>query len=113
VKKLLLLAMLPFSALAANTATLTWTSVTTDVNGNPLGNTCTYNVYEGISATALVKSQTGITALTYTYSTGLSGGTTYYFSVSCTAGGVEGAQSNVASKTFPAATPGTPTLTVN
>jgi hypothetical protein len=106
--------LLAASAVAAPTATLTWTNVTTYSDGTaiPSSVTVTYNIYQGNSATALVKVATGVTAITSSINTGLSDGQTYYFAVTAVANGVEGAQSNVGSKTFPTVAPGTTTLTV-
>jgi hypothetical protein len=100
---------------APPTATLTWTNVTTYSDGTTIPSTVTvtYNIYQGPSATALVKVATGVTALTDSITTGLVDGQTYYFAVTAVAGGLEGAQSNVGSKTFAAVAPGTTTLTVN
>lgn len=113
-KKLFIFLLLaPFSAFAANTATLTWVAPTTNTDGTPLSGACSYNVYQGLSATTLTKTATGISTLTYAVSTGLIDGTQYFFSVSCTVGGIESAQSNVGSKTFSPGTPSVPTtLTV-
>lgn len=102
-------------ATAAPSATLTWTNVTTYSDGTTIPSTVavTYNVYQGTSAATLVKVATGVTAVTDTISTGLSDGQSYYWAITAVAGGIEGAQSNVGSKTFAAGTPGTTTLTVN
>jgi hypothetical protein len=101
-------------AQTAPTAVLSWTAPTTYSDGTtiPSSVALTYNIYQGISATALVKVATGVTALTSSISTGLADGTTYYWSVTAVAGGLEGAQSNVGTKTFAAVAPGTVTLTV-
>ena len=45
--------------------------------------------------------------------TGLTDGTTYYWAVSAVANSLEGAKSNVGTKTFVAVAPGTVVLTVN
>jgi hypothetical protein len=107
-------ALLAFSAHAAPTATLTWIAPTTYSDGTPIPSTVTltYNIYQGTSATTLVQVATGVTALTNAISTGLTDGQTYYFAVTAVANGLEGAKSNVGSKTFPAVAPGTVTLTV-
>jgi hypothetical protein len=114
-----LVAALVYGALAlaqaaAPSATLTWGAPTLYSDGTaiPAGVVITYNVYQGTSATALTKVASGVTALTDSITTGLVDGTTYYFAVTAVAGGLEGAQSNVASKTFAAVAPGTVTLTV-
>jgi hypothetical protein len=112
----LFLALVTGLALAQTppTATLTWTAPTTYTDGTTIPTTValSYNVYQGTSATSLTKVATGVTALTSTITTGLVDGNTYYWSVTAVANGLEGAQSNVASKTFAAVAPGTVTLTV-
>jgi hypothetical protein len=116
--KILALVLTLFATLAlgqtAPTATLTWTAPTTYSDGTtiPSSVTLTYNIYQGISATSLVKVATGVTAVTSSINTGLADGTTYYWAVTAVAGGLEGAQSNVGTKTFAAVAPGTVTLTV-
>src|ERR1700734_1330650 len=109
----------PLPAVSAPSAALAWSAVTTYSNGTPIPASVavTYNIYQGTSATSLVKVTTGVTAVSSTITTGLVAGTTYYWSVSAVAAGPEGAQSNVASKVFPPPTPvnfppGTVTLTV-
>jgi hypothetical protein len=96
------------------TAQLSWTAVTTYADGTaiPSGVAVTYNVYQGPTATSLTKVASGVTALTSTITTGLSDGQTYFWSVTAVAGGLEGAQSNVGTKSFAAVQPGTVTLTV-
>lgn len=115
-KKLLGLLLICGAAFAQTppTATLTWTAPTTYTDGTAIPSTValSYNVYQGVSPTALVKVASGVTTLTSTITTGLADGNTYYWSVTAVAGGLEGAQSNVASKTFAAVAPGTVTLTV-
>jgi hypothetical protein len=110
------LAFFALSAIAqtAPTATLTWSAPTTYSDGTSIPSTVavTYNVYQGTSATSLVKVASGVSTLTNTISTGLADGQTYYWAVTAVAGGLEGAQSNVASKAFAAVAPGTVTLTV-
>jgi hypothetical protein len=117
-KLALFLAAFVFSAVVAAqtapTATLSWNAVTTYTDGTTIPSSApvTYNIYQGTSATTLVKVATGVTALTSSISTGLSDGNTYFWAVTAVSGGVEGAQSNVASKAFAAGTPGAVTLTV-
>jgi hypothetical protein len=95
-------------------AILTWTAPTQYTDGTPIPSTValSYNIYQGTSATSLTKVATGVTALTNTITTGLADGNTYFFAVTAVANGLEGAQSNVGSKTFAAVAPGTVTLTV-
>jgi hypothetical protein len=112
----LFLALFTTLALAQTppTATLTWTAVTTYVDGTTIPSTVavTYNIYQGTSATSLTKVATGVTTLTSSISTGLTDNQTYFWAVTAVAGGIEGGQSNVGSKTFAAVAPGTVTLTV-
>ena len=101
-------------AQTAPTATLTWGAVTAYTDGTAIPSTCpvTYNVYQGTSATTLVKVASGVTTLTSSISTGLSDGVTYFWAITASACSVEGAQSNVGSKIFAPGTPGVVTLTV-
>jgi len=112
-------AVSPLPAASAPSAILAWSAVTAYSNGSPIPASVavTYNIYQGTSATSLVKTTTGVTAVTSTITTGLVAGTTYYFAVTASASGLEGAQSNVGSKLIPIPTPvvyppGTVTLTV-
>lgn len=116
-----ILASLAFFASAAlaqaippPSAILTWTAPTTYSDGTAIPATVaiTYNVYQGLTATTLVKVATGVTGLTNTITTGLSDGVTYFWSITAVAGGLESAQSNVGTKAFAAVAPGTVTLTV-
>jgi hypothetical protein len=109
----------PLPAASAPSAILAWSAVTAYSNGSaiPASVAVTYNIYQGTSPTNLVKITTGITAVTSTITVGLVAGSTYYWTISCSANGLEGAQSNVGSKVFPLPTPvilppGTVTLTV-
>lgn len=99
---------------AGPSATLTWAAPTTYVDGTAIPSTVTitYNVYQGPSASALVKVASGVTALTDTVTTGLSDGQTYYWAVTAVANSIESAQSNVGSKTFASVATGAVTLTV-
>jgi hypothetical protein len=105
---------LPGLAQTAPTATLTWSAPTTYSDGTAIPSTVTvtYNIYQGTSATTLTKVAAGVTAVTDSITTGLADGTTYYWAVTAVAGGLEGAQSNVASKVFASVAPGVVTLTV-
>ena len=112
-KKLLLLALFPLSSMAANTAVLNWTATTQDDSGATITSPVTYNVYQGVSGAAKTLTQSGVTATTFTATTGLTGGSTVCWEVSAIAGGVEGPHSAEACKTFPVAKPLAPTaLTV-
>jgi hypothetical protein len=110
----LALAFVPVFAQTAPTATLTWTAPTTYTDGTTIPGTVaiTYNVYQGNTATTLVKVASGVTTLTNTITTGLVDGQTYYWAVTAVAGGLEGAQSNVGTKVFASLPPGTVVLTV-
>lgn len=101
-------------AIPPPSAILTWTAPTTYSDGTAIPATVaiTYNVYQGLTATTLVKVATGVTGLTNTITTGLSDGVTYFWSITAVAGGLDGAQSNVGTKAFAAVAPGTVTLTV-
>jgi hypothetical protein len=97
---------------AAPTSVLTWGAVTTNTDGTTASG-ITYNVYAAYGTAAQAKISSGVTASTYTdASASLTDGLTACYAVSAVEGGVEGAQSNVACKTFPAAVPSAPVLTV-
>jgi hypothetical protein len=102
-------------AQAAPQATLTWTAPTTYTDGSSIPSTVvvTYNVYQGPSATTLVKVASGVTTLTSSITTGLISGQTYFWAVTAVANGLEGAKSNVGTKVFAAVPPNAVTLTVN
>lgn len=99
---------------AGPTATVSWLAPITNTDGSPITQPLTYNVYLGQAATAAACSLgatpalTGITALTVTITTGLADGTTECAAVTAVEGGVESAKSNIATKTFPPATPNSP-----
>jgi hypothetical protein len=82
------------------TATLVWTAPTQNTDGTPLTNLAGYHVHYGTDASLADTIDVGDpTATTYVVD-GLSAGT-YYFAVSAyNSFGVEGARSNVASKTL-------------
>lgn len=77
---------------APTITTITWSAVTTDTTGAPLVGAVTYSIYRGISATALSLLASGITALVTTDKVAVDG--TYWYAVSATCAGREGAQSN-------------------
>jgi hypothetical protein len=111
------LLMLTYGAIAAAqpSATLGWTAVTTYSDGTTIPGTVavTYNIYQScVSASALSKITSGVTTLTTTITAGLADNETCYWAITAQANGLEGAQSNVGSKTFAAVAPGTATLTV-
>jgi hypothetical protein len=111
---LLLVCGASFAQAAAPSAAITITAPTTYADGTPIPSTVpiTYNLYQGTSATTLVKVASGLTTLTTTVTTGLVDGQTYFWAVTAVAGGLEGAKSNVASKVFAAVPPGSVTITV-
>ncbi len=91
-------------------AVLTWTAVTTNVDGTAVVAPVTYNVYQGAKgAEAATPVATGITATTWTATTGLSPGATVCFEVTAVSGaGIESAKSNEACKTFAPEVPSAP-----
>ncbi len=101
------------------TVVLSWIAPTTDSNGNPIPTTSGtatnaitgFNIYQGNSATTLVKvASVAATALTYSV-TGLTAGT-YYFAVTTVNAQGEGTKSNVVSGTMPASAPPPPAVTL-
>lgn len=85
------------------TATIVWSAVTLDVNGNPLIGPVTYNLYENSA-----KVQSGLTAPTAT-SAALTPGSAYVFAVTAVNNGLESAQDAAASVTVPFQVPAAPT----
>lgn len=110
------------ATLTNGTATLNWSPISLDSNGNAIptssggvSNAITaYNVYQGASATSLVKvGSVAASATSYT-ATGLATGT-YFFAITAVNAVGEGGKSNVVSGTVPPAlaVPAAPTgLTV-
>lgn len=98
----------------APVANLTFPPVTLNADGTAVAAPVAYNLYQGTSATSLVKvSSTIVAGTANTIKTGLVAGATYYWAVTAVdAAGVEGPQSNVVCKAFPKTVPGTTTLTV-
>lgn len=110
------------ATLTNGTATLNWAPVTSDSNGNAIPtsaggvtNAITgYNVYQGASASALVKVGSVAASATSYAASGLATGT-YFFAITAVNAVGEGAKSNVVSGTVPPvlAVPAAPTgLTV-
>lgn len=98
---------------AGPAATLTWTAPTTNTDGTPITGTLSFNVYQGpTGAEGATPVQTGLSGTSVTITLGLADGTTVCFKVTAVEGGQESAKSNEACKTFPAATPNAPSLTV-
>lgn len=103
---------------AGPSAALAWVAPTTNTDGTAITVALTYNVYQGsaVSAAACTLGstpvQTGVSGTSLTITAGLADGTTACFAVTAVEGGVESAKSNVATKTFPPATPLAPALSV-
>lgn len=124
-KKISILAMLLASVAMAqttpNTASLSWTTSATDINGNPLSGTPTFNVYSvacpaagGTTATAGsgTKIASGLTSANDVINSGLADNTTECWYVTQVVAGQESAPSNVGSKTFPGAASVPPILII-
>lgn len=91
-------------------ATLSWSAVTQDVEGNAI-NGVTYNVYRGARAAAKAQVATGITGLSFV-DTGRPAGVEDCYYVTAVKGG-ESAPSAEGCKSYPALAPASPTgLTV-
>lgn len=90
------------------TVTLTWTTPIQNTDNSPLTDLSGYNVYQGPSATGLVKvGNITVPATTYTTSSLASG--TYYFALTAVnAAGTESAQSPVVSTVLAPAPPKVP-----
>lgn len=102
----LLLALLAPLACAAGTGTakLTWTAPTAYTDGTAIaaGTAITYSIYQGTSASSLVKVKSGITGLGYTIGALDNYSTVYYFAVTASTTTGESAKSATVSKTMPA-----------
>lgn len=88
-------------------AAVSWTAVTTNVDGSAVTPPITYNLYQGLTG-ALTKVQSGLTVLSVVVTTGLTPGTTQCWAVTAVESGVESVQSNQACGAIPLATPGSP-----
>jgi hypothetical protein len=91
---------------SSNTAQWTWGAVTTYADGTAIPSTVpvTYNLYIGTAgkgSEAATPAQSGLTSTSFATS-GYSAGETVCGEFTAVAGGVEGARSNEACKTFPA-----------
>lgn len=95
-------------------ATITFPAVTLNTDGSAVAAPVSYNLYQGTSATSLVKVTATITpGAANAIKTGLVAGATYYWAVTAVdAAGIEGPQSNVVCKAFPKSVPNATTLTV-
>lgn len=99
---------------ALPSASLSFPAVTLNTDGSAVTAPVTYNLYQGVSATSLVKVATKVTAgAANVISTGLIQGTTVYWSVTAVdASGTEGAQAPAVCKSFSKSVPGTTTITI-
>ncbi len=79
------------------TANLSWVAVTVNVDGSAVTPPVTYNLYQGTSATALSKVQSGLTSSSASVVVTADVGETLFFAVTSVETGVESAQSIVAS----------------
>lgn len=75
-------------------ATLKWSQVTTNTDGTAVKLPVTYNVYQGLTANALMMVQSGLALPTAAVS-GLKPGDVQDFAVTAVASGIESAQSPV------------------
>jgi Fibronectin type III domain/Putative Ig domain len=91
----------PAATPALGSATLSWTAPTQNTDGSPISDLAGYHVYYGVSASQLTTTITLSSATETSYIvSGLAPGT-YYFAVAAyTSAGVDGAPSNVGSKTI-------------
>lgn len=110
----LILAVLTGCSIAESgtpSAVLTWNAVTLNTDSTPVVAPVTYNIYQGPKgAEAATPVATGVTATTWTATTGLSPGTTVCWEATAVSGaGIESAKSNEACKTFAPAVPNPPT----
>lgn len=95
-------------------ATLDWSAVTTDINGDPIQGTVTYNIYQGSKGSPLsskVKIISGEDKLQAVVA-GLPYGETCWQVTAQTVNNREGDASNEACKSFDYARAGKPALTV-
>lgn len=96
------LLLLPVLALAQSPSVqLNWNAVTAYTDGSAITGTVTYSAYEVGTPNTLIGE--GLTGTNWTYSGSFEPGKTYCFVVTATVGGVEGAVSNQACKSFAAA----------
>lgn len=104
------------NAQGAPSATLTITPSLTNTDGTTITSSLTCNVYQGPKGQeAVTPVQTGIpcnSTATVVITAGLADGTTVCFQATEVEGGQESAKTVEACKTFPAATPSAPTLSV-
>jgi hypothetical protein len=93
-------ALLPKAA--TSSATLSWIAPSTNINGSALTDLGGFKIYYGTAPDKLTSTLTLSNAGLATYVIdGLAAGTTYYFAITAvTTGGIESAESQVASKTI-------------
>ena len=91
-------------------AVLTWSAVISNVDGTPVVGPVTYSIYQGPKgAEAATPVATGISALTWAATTGLSPGTTVCWEATAVSGaGIESAKSSEVCKTFAPEVPSAP-----
>jgi hypothetical protein len=82
-------------------ARLTWVKPTKNTNGTPLTNLTGYKVYWGKTQGSYTNSAVINNPATTSFTVGSLATGRWYFAVTSTAGGIESAKSNVASKTIP------------
>jgi hypothetical protein len=92
-----------------STVTLNWAAVTTNTDGSPVAGPVTYDIFQGTSASALAKVQSGVAGTSTTVTTGLTPGAEEFFAVTAVAEGQESATSAPASVAIPALVPAAPT----
>lgn len=96
-------------------AQLTITPPTTDQYNNPLpaGTVLTYNVWMGTASGAETLVSSGLSGTTQVITAGIAAGNSYYFQATATdSGGTGGKSAEVCKGPFPAAVPGTFTITI-
>lgn len=97
----------------APTASLSFTAPTLNTDGTAVALPLTYNVYQSATSGAEVKVASGAKGAPIVINTAITSNTTFYWKITAVdANGVESAQSNEVCKAFPAAVPGTVTITI-
>lgn len=99
-------------AMAANTATITFSAPTKYTDGSSIasGTTITYNLYQGLKGAS--KTKVGAVVSGAIVTTGLQSGQEYCWQVTALINGVESAMSNEACKAFEFPTPEAVVITV-
>lgn len=96
----------------APSATITFTPPLKNTDGTAISGAVSYNVYQGTSPGGEVKVSSGAVGSPISLTTGLSSGATYYWYITAVVGGVEGAASNEACKSFPKSAPAAVVITI-